>query len=176
MTAVALTLRLALAFVLVAAVVGKLRSRTSRAEYRQMFTALDVPAPWRTPVAVALVAAETVTAALLPFPSTAIAGSAMAAALFGVLAAGVHHIVRGARHVKCNCFGGASDAELSTLHVVRNAALVAGAVAALVLSIPGGTLTTPGIVTAGAAALVFTILVVRLDDLVYLTSDDSARR
>ncbi|MEU9509541.1 MauE/DoxX family redox-associated membrane protein [Micromonospora sp. NPDC048170] len=176
MTVVALALRLTLVFVLAAAVVGKLHSRASRADYRQMFTAMDVPAPLRAPVAVALVAAEIVTAPLLLVPSTVILGSAMAAALFGVLAAGVYHIVRGARRVRCNCFGGASGVELSALHVVRNVVLAVVALAALVLSFAVGAVATQGIAIAVAAALVLAAIVVRLDDLIYLTGWDFERR
>ena len=168
MTAAALTLRLTLALVLVAAVAGKLSTRTSRAEYREMFTAMGIPARWRAPVAVMLVVAEIGTAALLVLPRVAIAGSIAAAILFAVLTAGVHQVVRGARQVRCNCFGAAKGVPLSPVHVLRNGVLVLFAVAATALSIAGGPVSAPASLLAAIGALVLAALVVRFDDVAYL--------
>ena len=168
MTVAALALRLTLAFVLVAAAAGKLSTRASRAQYREMFIAMGIPARWRTAVAVALVVAEIGTAALLVPPRAAIPGSVAAAALFTVLAVGVRHVVRGARQVRCNCFGSAKAVPLSPIHVLRNGVLVLFAVAASGLSIAGGPVSAPGVLLAAIGALVLAALMVRFDDVAYL--------
>ncbi len=76
MPIVDMTVRLALALVLVAAVFGKLRTARSRRDYAGMFPAMGVPEALIRPAAVALVVAEAVTAVLLLTPSTATAGAA----------------------------------------------------------------------------------------------------
>lgn len=168
MSVLAMTLRLALVFVLAAAVFGKLRDADSRRDYLKTFRDMGLPAALRWPVAVGLVIAEAVTAVLLLIPATVAVGSAAAVLLFGVLAAGVLHIVRTERKVSCNCFGASSDANLSSVHLTRNLALVAVAFGSLGLSLNGATAALPQAAVATFGALIIAAVVVRLDDLVDL--------
>lgn len=163
-----MTVRLALALVLLAAVVGKLRTAESRRDYAGMFPAMGVPAPLVRPVAVALVGAEAVTAVLLLTPATAALGATASVLLFAALTAGVYSIVRSQRRVRCNCFGGSGDAELSTVHLVRNLALVGLSLVALALSLSGTAPGVPDVAVSAIAALVIAAVVVRIDDLVSL--------
>lgn len=168
MSVLAMTVRLVLVFVLVAAVFGKLRGAESRRGYLKTFTDMGLPVALRWPVAVGLVVAEVVTAVLLLVPATAAWGSVAAVLLFGVLTGGVLRVVRSERKVSCNCFGASRDATLSGVHVGRNLALVALAFAALGLSLNGATAALPQAAVAAFGALVVAAVVVRLDDLVDL--------
>ncbi|MCA2213524.1 MauE/DoxX family redox-associated membrane protein [Jidongwangia harbinensis] len=168
MPALELTLRLALAFVLAAAVAGKLRSAESRDEYTRMFRDVGLPSALRRPAAAGLVAAELATLVLLVLPWTASVGAAAAVLLFATLTAGVHQIVRSERKVTCNCFGGGGDAELSTVHVFRNLFLVGLSVAALLLSLDGGSADLAQMAVAAFGAVIIAAVVSRLDELVDL--------
>ena len=163
-----LTVRLALVMVLAAAVVGKLRTAQSRRDYAGMVTAMGVPAALVRPVGVALIGAEAATAALLVGPATAPVGALAAVLLFAALTVGVYQVVHTKRRVKCNCFGGSDRAELSTVHLVRNVALVALSVVALALSLGSGGPGIPEMAVASFGALVIAAVVVRIDDLVSL--------
>jgi hypothetical protein len=167
-----LGLRLFLAFVCLAAVVGKARDRFTLAELGDVLDEVGVPVG-RTTAVVLLVLAESAVAVLTPWPATALAGCLLAVALFAVLTTGVALAVRAGAEVPCRCFGGAG-AKLNASHVVRNVTLTVAAVAACwsVLVTGGAAGSVIGDVLAGGTAAVAAALVVFWDDLTTLVSDD----
>jgi hypothetical protein len=118
------------------------------------------------------IAAELGCAAELLWPSTVRAGAVVE---FALLTAFVLVIVRSMRRrsvTACACFG-SGGAPLGPAHLVRNAVL--GAAAVLVLAHGagggfGGGVPAAGAVCAVGGALIATVLVARLDDLVALLS------
>lgn len=164
MPVIVMTMRLVLAFVLLAAVVGKLSDRDAAVT---MFADAGVPALLRRPAVGVLVIAEAVTAALLVIPSAAMPGTLAATLLFCLLTAGVIRIVRSGRTVACNCFGGSAGVPLGSVHIYRNVGLTALSATASALSMEtvGSTLPQPA---TAFTALIIAAVVVRLDDLVDL--------
>ena len=133
MAYLALALRLTLAGVCLAALLGKLRGATAWREFR--FTLRDVGVPDRLQfvVAVTIVIAEAGVAALAPWPDTGFVGTVVATALFVALTVGVVHAVRRGSVARCHCFG-ARGTRLSAVHIARNATLIVAAVAAIATS------------------------------------------
>ncbi|WP_372445122.1 MauE/DoxX family redox-associated membrane protein [Longispora fulva] len=159
-----------LALVCAAAVTGKLRDRSARAEFGAMLAAVGVPGALRMPAAGALLGGEVAVAGLSLVPATARLGAVIAFALFGGLTLGVAHVVRSGSRTRCACFGRAKEV-LGWRHVARNAALTAAAVAAVALPAAG-----PGrpadLVAATAVAAIGAIAVVLLDDVVSILRAD----
>jgi hypothetical protein len=168
--ALGLTLRAALALVLLRAAVGKLRARDGLRELADLLGATGVPSRRRRPAAVALTAAELLVAAGLAVPVTARPATAAGCALLAVLSVGVALGVRRGVRVPCRCFG-ASGGRLSGLHVARNGVLtlLAAAAAALAL-LPGGDRLPdlPTALVAGVGGLLLGELLVRWEDLAAL--------
>ncbi|HEY9368660.1 MauE/DoxX family redox-associated membrane protein [Streptomyces sp.] len=168
---IGLAARLLLVLVFVAAAAGKTWRRASFTGFAASLAALRLfPRRLTTPVAVATVAAEAVTAALLAFPATAGAGLALAIVLLGAFVAGILAARRGGRQVPCRCFG-ATSAPLGLPHVIRNALLVAVAavgLAAMAAASAPGSVHPGGLALAGGTAAVGALMVVRMDDLLAL--------
>ena len=128
--AIDLTVRLALALLLVVAALHKLRDvrafQATFADYRVLPDALSAAAARVVPLA------ELLEAALLVAPSTCAAGKVSAAGLLLVYAAAVGvNLLRGRRHIDCGCAGPHARRPIGGGLVVRNALLAAAALAAL---------------------------------------------
>ncbi|MFJ7423089.1 MauE/DoxX family redox-associated membrane protein [Streptomyces uncialis] len=168
-----LTARLLLILVFVVTAAGKSWRRESFDAFVSSLTALRLfPRRLSTPVAVATIAAEAVTAVLLAVPATASAGLALSIVLLAVFAAGILAARRGGRQVPCRCFGG-TGAPLGVPHVIRNALLATVAATGLAATALASSPATPhpgGAATGAVTAAVGTLLVVRMDDLLALAS------
>ncbi len=168
---IGLTARLLLVLVFVAAAAGKTWRHSSFRAFASSLAALRLfPRRLTTSVAMATVAAEAVTAALLAVPATAGAGLVLAMVLLGVFVAGILAARRGGRRVLCRCFG-ATGTPLGMSHVIRNALLAAVAAVGLVAmaaTSTSGPAHPGGLAIAGATAAVGALVVVRMEDLLAL--------
>ena len=122
-------LRASLALLLFGHAVAKARAlrhfAATLADYR-----LLPPAAAR-PAALGLCAAESATAAALLVPASAAQAALAAALLFALYAFAIAvNLIRGRRDIDCGCAGPAAQMPLSGALVVRNALLVAAAIAA----------------------------------------------
>jgi hypothetical protein len=164
----ALFLRVLLALVCLAAVVGKLSGRQRR-EFRRFVARLGLPEPLVTPAAAGIVGAELAVCALVPWPVTAVLGTALATGLFVTLAAGVQLAVRRGRTPRCFCFGRLGQ-PLGRSHVIRNVVLAAAAATGFGLSsLTTGSGSDPaGVAVAAAAAALAAGPLVFWDDLAAL--------
>jgi hypothetical protein len=163
--------RVALVVVCVAAMLGKVRSRTT---FRAFVTSVEqvaravpmirAPSRFAAAVAVPAVATEFAVAAALAWPATGPAGTVLAVALFGALTAFVWFAVVTGSEARCACFGKLSH-RLSWPHVARNATLTAAAVATWW---PAGGLPVPGVLVSIVAGVVVAAVVLRWEDLAVL--------
>lgn len=145
--AIDLTLRAALALLLVVAAVHKLRDprrfAATLAEYRLLPRRLSGAA------GVLLVAAELATVAALGADRRL--GLAAAAVLLGLYAAAITiNLARGRRHIDCGCAGPAARRPISGWLVARNLALAGVALAALAPVAPRPLLWIDGVTVAAA--------------------------
>lgn len=168
MVYLAITCRCVIGLVLAVSAASKLRSGSAFREFTTWLAGLPLPLVRNRPglLGAFMVAAEAVAAALVALPPTAWIGLLLAAALLAVFTAGTSLAVARGTRASCQCFGG-SGAPLSLLHVVRDVALCAIAVAGAVASHATGA-HPAGIAASlvGGAAVV--IVVVFLDDLAAL--------
>jgi hypothetical protein len=165
------TLRLCVAFVLLAAAAGKLRAgRVARAELVQAVRGLGVPVRLAGPVAHAVPVAEVGIVVLICLPGTARLGCLAAVALFAAFTAGVARLVGRGADATCRCFGTASD--LGGRHVVRNLALVALAASASLVTVfaPHGGLPALAVAVCTASAVPVAAAFVRWDDMAILVA------
>ncbi|WP_285733161.1 MauE/DoxX family redox-associated membrane protein [Kitasatospora phosalacinea] len=158
--------RVLLGCVFLASAGGKLRGRAVLAAYLDGVAALRlVPPSWAHAAGAGALVAECAVVLLLPWNGTARAGLWLATGLLAVLTWAVARTVRRGIVASCRCFGGAAK-PFGRRHVVRNAVLLAAALAALprpdALPSGGPALLAVGAGVAGAA------VVVTLDDLVEL--------
>ena len=131
---VGIALRAALALLLAAAALHKLRDRAGFRETLRDYRLLPEPAV--APVALAVPAVESALALALLGPATArIAALATLALLATYSAAIAINLARGHTHIDCGCFGPAGRQTLSGWLLVRNAVVLAGAAAA---ALPSG--------------------------------------
>lgn len=154
--------RVLLGAVFAVSAASKARPADHRAFRRTVrdWTGGRVPA---APAAAALVALEAAVPVLLAVRPAA--GLALAAALLAVFTAAIIVQLRRGSPAGCRCFG-STGAPVSSLHVVRNAVLLAVAVAGLAAS--GSSRWDGSIAAVGGLALLLGVLVVRMDDLVAL--------
>ncbi|MFE6765659.1 MauE/DoxX family redox-associated membrane protein [Streptomyces sp. NPDC057689] len=121
----------------------------------------------------ALIGAELVTAiALMPGLPFRGLGFAAALLLFSAFTGVAVHSSRSRMKIVCACFGRAAF-PLGVRHAVRNAlltALAAGGLA-LVLTTGSGTGELAGLALAAAFAIIFTVVITFLDDIVSLVSE-----
>jgi hypothetical protein len=176
MTYLSLALRLWLAGVCIVAAAGKVAGRRSFGDFvnslelaARAVPLVRAPARFARLAALPTVAAELAVAALLPWPPTALPGSALAVALFGVFTAGVTTAVATGTEAPCACFGRISRT-LGVEHIVRNAVLTAAAAVALGATLarglgPVGVL---GGVLAAFGAAVATLLIMFWSDITAL--------
>jgi hypothetical protein len=128
-------LRLALAWLFARAAAHKLRDlrgfRAALADYRLLPEALLAPA------AAAVAGAEATLAAWLLAPGAGSVPALAAASLLLVYTAAIAvNLARGRRHIACGCAGPAAAAPLHEALLVRNAGLVALALAAALPAVP----------------------------------------
>lgn len=165
------TLRLSVAFVLLAAAVGKVRAgRFARTEFVRAVRRLGAPVRLAGLAAHTVLVAEFAIAVLVCLPGTALLGCLAATTLFGTFSAGVARLVWMGTDVRCRCFGAASD--LTGRHVVRNLGLLAVAAgAALVTALaPHGGIPASALAALTASALPVAAAFVRWDDLAILVA------
>jgi hypothetical protein len=130
-------LRLAVALVFAAAVVGKIRAgRAAMAELVEAIEKLNAPVWLSGPIAGAVVTGEVGAVVLTAWPATAVAGCALALTLSALFTAAVARLVATRSGMRCRCFGKAEN--LGRHHATRNATLAAGAAVALVSTIVVG--------------------------------------
>jgi hypothetical protein len=165
-----ISIRLLLAVTFATAAASKVRSSRSFEAFADSLGTLGLlPPAGVVPIAIALVATEAVTVALLLLPTTAAVGLALAALLLAAFSVVILVVTRAGMRASCRCFG-ASTRPLSYPHVARNALLAAGAAFAGLSAIasPPPHPEPAGIVIAAAAALAAALLTVRFDDVVEL--------
>jgi hypothetical protein len=161
---------------------AKLASARSYRAFRDGLgeTAL-VPGPLLPATAAVLAGAEAGVAAVLAAATILCGGGlpgsvpvaavalACAAALTGVLAAGVTVVIRSGTRTACACFGARPGRDLGRSHLVRNAGLLALLVTAFVGNALGhGRPPAAATVVAVLTGIVAALLVIRFDDLVAL--------
>ena len=163
---IALALRLLLAAVCLTAVVGKTAGRDRVSAFRRSLAGVGVPRRLVGPIGATVVGAELAVAALAPWSPTAVVGTVVGVALFGVLTAGVARAVRNGTTAICRCFG-ARGGRLGRAHVVRNATLTTAAVvaAAATLLATGPVEHPAGIVLAAGTAAIGTLVIVYWEDI-----------
>jgi hypothetical protein len=125
----ALTVRVMLGTVLIAAAAGKVRSRDRYAEFAAWVGDLPIPGARARPLPVLAVGAEVLIALCLPPGITAPCALAAAAGLFAVFAGTAARVRRSGLAIDCHCFGVARG-QLGLLHVARDGALAAAALGA----------------------------------------------
>ncbi|WP_432993405.1 MauE/DoxX family redox-associated membrane protein [Dactylosporangium sp. CA-233914] len=164
--------RLLVGTVFVVALAGKVSSGRAYHAFAASLRQMRVLPERAVPAATAgSVAAEVAVVVLLALPLrwAAAAGFVVAAGLFAVFAAAIAASLRGGNRAPCRCFG-ASSTPLGRGHIVRNAVLIAIALAGLVAAAGGGAIEPAGAFVAGGAGLVAGILVTAYDDLAALLS------
>jgi len=165
-----LTCRVLLALVMLAAALGKLRSRDALTGFQASVRGLGLlPDRSAAPVAGVVIAGELAAAALLAVPTTSGAGFAVAAVVLASFTAVVLAAVLRGRRVPCRCFG-ASGSPLGVPHLVRNAGLTAAAASCgwASFGLSRTSLEQGGVVLALGAGAVIALLVIAFDDLVSL--------
>ncbi|MFI0453956.1 MauE/DoxX family redox-associated membrane protein [Actinomadura sp. 6N118] len=162
--------------VFIASVAGKTGNSAFRDFVRATRTLLAAVVPRKVsrkaaqPVSVTVLAAEVAVPVALVPAATMRLGLGLAAILllaFGLFIAAA--LKRGVR-TSCRCFGASSAAPLRKHHLVRNALLVAAALAGMAGSGDLGSAHSGGLVLAGGVGLVAAVLVARMDDLIYLVT------
>ncbi|MEV5552149.1 MauE/DoxX family redox-associated membrane protein [Nonomuraea wenchangensis] len=174
----ALTARCALGLVFLVAVIGKVRGRAAYEAFRRSVPEL-VPLPRGAASAVLpalVVAAECAVVVLLAVERTAAAGLALAAAVLLAFTAGIGRALRAGVRASCRCFG-MTPSPLGRLHLVRNLALAALAVAgaAAVLAGAPGQPHPAGVALAVAGGALLALPAVFADDLAALFSSAPRR-
>lgn len=150
MTGLASILAVALAVVLVAAAISKLRSPARTASD---FRALALPMPTLLARGVPVVELA-VAGALLVVPGW---GAVAAAGLLMLFTALLVSIVRSGQTIACSCFGAVSDEPVSWVEITRNGVLLAIAISITPidrLELPG----FPAIVAASAIAVIAVVI------------------
>lgn len=135
---------------------------------------------WSRPVAVASIAAETVTLACLVWPGGATAGLVAAVVLFGAFTGVLARAVRQGSTVGCNCFGPTST-PVAWRHVLRSAFLSIASLLALLgaIALPTvsfSSLEPPQLLLAISAAGIVVVALIWLDDLTWLLRGTSHMR
>nr|BFE60911.1 methylamine utilization protein MauE [Dactylosporangium thailandense] len=162
--------RLLVATVFVVALAGKVGSRRAYTAFADSLRQMRVVPPRLVaPAAAGSVAAEVAVVALLLVPArwAAVAGFVIAAGLLAVFAGAIALSLRTGSRAPCRCFG-ASTTPLGRGHIVRNAVLVAIALAGLAAAAGGSAIAVPGAIVAGGAGLVVGIVVTAYDDIAAL--------
>lgn len=161
--------RVLLGLVFLCSLVGKVRGADAYREFRSAMVAL-VPAtrPYARVCAPLVVSAEVSVILLLAVPGTVTAGFGLAVLLLGAFTATLVGVLRRRAVATCGCFGGAG-APVAPRHVVRNAALLAVALAGVVIGLGGAppvlTGPSPGLLAAWGVGAVSSLPVVVLDDI-----------
>lgn len=163
---------LIVAGVLVFSLVAKLRSATA---FRRFGTGVEelgvVPRRLAPAAAVAAVAGEVVTLALVVVPATAALGLLVAGTIFAVFALVLVRTVASGAATSCHCFGATKDS-VSARHVARTSllAVLAYAAGGLSLATRSSYLAAdfPTVIIAVAVAGAAVAAIVHLDELMWL--------
>jgi hypothetical protein len=126
---------------------------------------------WAGPIAAAVAAGEAMVVAGLFLPSTTPYGFGLAGLLLAAFVFAIVHTLRRGAAVRCRCFG-SSGTPLGYPHVVRNALLIAVAVAGLLgTAVTAGTglaVPLPAAAVSVAGGVVAAAVLIRLDEIVEL--------
>jgi hypothetical protein len=180
MSYLSLTLRIGLAAVCLAAVLGKAHGRaslrafvTSIEQVARAVPLVKAPNQFAIMVAAPTLVAELAVAVLLPWPGTTRAGAVLALLLFGTLTAGVWLAVATGVPARCACFGRASRT-LAPTHVARNLILTT---AATICCLPTGNgwPPWPGTLVSTVAGCAFATVIMAWEDLAALFTPVEAR-
>ncbi|MGP3966691.1 MauE/DoxX family redox-associated membrane protein [Streptomyces sp. 6N223] len=155
-----------------AAAAGKARP-AGRRDFRRSLRDVGIPRRLVPAVSVAVVAAEALAALLMLAAPTAPWGPALSVALLAVLTGGVARVLYDGRTVACACFGRAVR-PLGAVHLVRNAALLLVAAAALAMVPAAGPVRPEVLATSLPAGAVAALLVMGADDVAALFSSAPA--
>ena len=147
---------------------GKVRGRTAFIEFvAAVGDMVPRAARFARPLAIAVVVGETAVSLAMLSGRTAVFGFALAIVMLGAFVIAIALRIRRGAPSRCRCFG-SSDVPLGLGHIVRNAALIAVALAGL-----GGATVRPeislapaGTLLSVATGLVFATLFIRFEDLV----------
>jgi hypothetical protein len=162
--------RILIATVFIGALSSKVASRAAFESFTQSLRQMVMMAQAAArPAALASVALEGLTAALLLVPvlSTAVAGFGLALVLLIVFTIAIWRSLARGDRTPCRCFG-ASDTPLGPGHIGRNLALMAVAGSGLVAALIGGRLDPAPALVGATVGLVLGVCVVMWDDLVML--------
>jgi thiol-disulfide isomerase/thioredoxin len=154
--ALTLVARLVLAAVFAVAAVAKLRDRCGT---RQAVVEFGAPEGLAGPLALALPLAELIVAGLLLSPETALAGAMGALALLLLFTLAVAASLARGKSPDCHCFGQLHSAPASWKTLVRNGALLAVALFALVGSVVEEPLSAVAWIGELGAAEVITLVI-----------------
>lgn len=171
MTSLVLAVRLVLGLIFLAALASKVRGRDAYRGFVGSLAGLPwLPVRLTGALAGAVVLAEAGTVGLLTVPATVPAGLGAAAVTLAAFLTGVAVSTRRGARLPCRCFG-SSGAVMGTRHLVRNALLLALALAGLAATaVPAAGVSPAESVLVGGLSLIAAVLVVRLDDLAYLAT------
>ena len=151
-------------WVFLASAISKLRHFD---EFTRSLPALAPVRPGQVrPLAMAVVATEAAVPVLLLFPAAVFFGFALAGALLAAFTAAIGTALKHRRRAPCRCFG-ASSRPLGPSHLVRNAILLISTLAGG-LTLDAQPPQAAGLVVAIATGLVGAILIVAMDDIVFL--------
>jgi hypothetical protein len=161
-----LALRVGLAFVFVAALIGKLSGRGAVIAFKGMLADIDVPPRLIGPAGIGILAAEFTVVALIPWERTGLVGSLIAVVLLALFSGTLARAVRRGSRARCRCFGSRSR-RLGGIHIVRNVLLVIVAmVGAMATSLAGGQALHPiGVILSVALAAPGALIIVLWEDL-----------
>ncbi|MEH1166572.1 MauE/DoxX family redox-associated membrane protein [Micromonospora sp. CPCC 205539] len=173
MANVLLMCRVLLLLVFLAAVVGKGRP-TAFAQFARSMREYDwIPKRLHTPVAYVVVLGEGAIVLLLLLPRWTWLGLALAMAMTSAFTAATAVSLVQGRHRTCQCFGMSGTMPQGAPHLVRDLLLIVVAgvgVAGWINAAPGGSFSHPGAVAAIAVAVIGGLAVVRMEDLIFLTT------
>ncbi len=138
--------------------------------FRAALTDYRIVPAWLAPAAaVALVALESATAAMLPFAATRRTGAFLAAALLASYALAIGtNLLRGRTSIDCGCLGAGRRSRIGGWMVIRNSGVAAAALAAA-LPTTGRSLTSLDVVTIAGAVLCLAALYAAQDSLQRIT-------
>ncbi|NEA34323.1 MauE/DoxX family redox-associated membrane protein [Streptomyces sp. SID13031] len=166
MSYVAVYSQVVIAIVFTAAAISKLSAREDFREFvRSLRRLRSVPRRAAAPAGWALLIGEAITAPLMALSPSA--GRALAVFLLAALTVGATLIVRSNAVVACRCFGAATE-PLSRRHVARNVFLLTIATSGIMSDGISPTASPAATAAAVASGLLTALVVIRLDDIVYL--------
>ncbi|MFI6595862.1 MauE/DoxX family redox-associated membrane protein [Nonomuraea sp. NPDC050536] len=154
-----------IAAVFLASAFSKIRSKRQFELFTASAVELGLPSfvPSRLGAAAIVAMEAAVSPLLLLLP---VVGFCLAVALLAVFITGIVRVHRAGEKVACRCFGGDSQTPLGPRHVVRNALLIAVALAGALTAFSSAESVHPAILIAAAGAgLIGSVVFILFDDI-----------